>query len=138
MLDGVSRPEPLGAAASVAGAVLLLVSLPPLWAAVSWLSGQPGPGVVGAVVVLLDGLLLLAAGVLTWWRPRDWWPWATGGGLLLGALQWLLELVTGTPTTWLVSAVCGVVLVWFVLGRLPGAAPEDADAGQRAPSTSSR
>lgn len=117
--------EPLTAAASVAGVVLVLMAVPPLWGSVTWLSGQPGPGALGAVLVLLDGLLLLAAGVLTWWRPAPWWSWATGGGLLLGALQWVLELLTGTPSTWLVSTVSVVVLVWFVLDRLPRAVPTD-------------
>ena len=128
----MSRPDALTAAASVAGAVLVLVAVPPLWAAATWLSGEPGPGVPGAVLVLLDGLVLLAAGVLTWWRPVPWWARATAGGLLLGASQWVLELVTGTPSTWLVSTVCAVVLVWFVLDRLPRPAASrdaaDADA----------
>lgn len=114
------RP-PLTAAASVAAALLVLVAVPPLWASVSWLAGRPGPDGVLALVVLVDGLLLVAAGVLTWWRPASWWRLATAGGLLLGALQWALERVAGTPSTWLVSAVCGVVLLWFALDRTPRA-----------------
>ncbi len=112
------RP-PLTAAASSAAALLVLVALPALWASVSWFTGRPGPGGLLATLVLMDGLLLLAAGVQTWWRPASWWPWATAGGLLLGALQWVVELVAGTPSTWLVSVVCAVVLVWFALDRAP-------------------
>jgi hypothetical protein len=120
---------PLTAAASAAAALLVLVAVPPVWAAVSWLAGRPGPEGVLTVLVLLDGLLLLAAGAQTWWRPATWWPWATAGGLLLGALQWVLELAAGTPSTWQVSGACAVVLVWFVLDRVPRPAPAETSTG---------
>ncbi len=113
---------PLRAAESVAGAVLVLAAVPAAWAAVSWLGGRPGPGAVGAGVVLLDAALLLAAGVLTFWRPAR-----LGGrttvvtlvGLALCALQWAVELAVGTRPTWLVSTVGAVVLVWLALTVLP-------------------
>lgn len=113
---------PLRAAESVAGAVLVLAAVPAAWAAVSWLGGRPGPGTGGAVVVLLDALLLVVAGVLTWWRP-SWLGTRTSAvtlaGLLLCALQWAVELGVGTRPTWLVSVVGLVVLVWLALTLLP-------------------
>lgn len=117
----MERP-PLRTAESVAGAVLVLAAVPAAWAAVSWLGGRPGPGTVGGVVVLLDALLLLVAGVITWWRPQRLGARTsavTAAGLVLCALQWAVELAVGTGPTWLVSAVGLVVLVWFALTLPP-------------------